>query len=139
MKKALQQASEMRKWLKSEWDDLWITKHDDKIMAEGVSIKKYSLLDVDRGEIIRANRDYKPLSFHSILQKNIGKDLADKVDVDPETGGWGKFTRDNFTRKRKEKPHREKPEVIIDNSQQQRKGGAGWLNKSRIRRKGKKL
>jgi len=56
-------ARELRQKLKADWAELWKTKHDDEVKAEGISTKVYTELFVDRGEIIHATRDYKPLSF----------------------------------------------------------------------------
>ncbi len=130
----MKDAREFRKWLKIEWADLWKKKYYDEIVAEGISVKDYSLLDVDKGEIIHASRDYKPLKFREILEKNLGGEAADRVDVDPHVGGWKKFARENLPRREK-KTVRERPKIPYDASQQQRKGGSGWLNQARIRKK----
>ncbi len=130
----LNEAREFRRWLKIEWTDLWKKKFDDNIAAEGISVKDYSLLDVDSGEIIHASRDYKPLKFREILEKNLGGETTDRVDVDPQIGGWKKFARENLPRQEK-KTIRERPRISYDASQQQRNGGSGWLNQARIRKK----
>ena len=92
--------------LKIEWADLWTNKHEDEVKAEGVSIKDYDMLFVDRGEIIHATRDFKPISFHDVLEKHVGKEEASKVDIDPRVGGWGKFAKQNFPAKKREKVKR---------------------------------
>ena len=130
----LKEAREFRKWLKIEWADLWKMKFDDEIVAEGISVRDYSLLDVDRGEIIHASRDYKPLKFRDILEKNLGGAATERVDIDPNIGGWTRFARENLPRREK-KTVREPPKIPFDLSQQQRKGGSGWLNQVRIRKK----
>ena len=127
-------AREFRKWLKIEWADLWKKKFDDEIVAEGISVRDYSLLGVDRGEIIHASRDYKPLRFREILEKELGSEATERVDVDPNVGGWKRFARENIPRLEK-KSSREPPKISFDQSQQQRKGGSGWLNQARIRKK----
>ena len=118
--------------LKVDWAELWKTKHEDEVKAEGVSVQDFESLFVDRGEIIHATRDFKPLSFSEILEKHVGPEKAAGVDVNPRVGGWRKFAKKNFPAKHTK---REKPEVKADLSQQQRKGGSGWLNKARIYRK----
>jgi hypothetical protein len=130
----MKDAREFRRWLKIEWADLWKSKFDDEIIAEGISLKDYSLLDVDKGEIIHASRDYKPLKFRDILEKNLGGEAAERVDVDPHVGGWRRFAREELPR-RGNKTVRRAPKILFDLSQQQRKGGFGWLNQARIRKK----
>lgn len=125
-------ARELRRMLKVDWAELWKTKHEDEVKAEGVSVQDFESLFVDRGEIIHATRDFKPLSFSEILEKHVGPEKAAGVDVNPRVGGWRKFAKKNFPAKHTK---REKPEVKADLSQQQRKGGSGWLNKARIYRK----
>ncbi len=130
----MKDAREFKRWLKIEWADLWKSKFDDEIIAEGISLRDYSLLDVDKGEIIHASRDYKPLKFREILEKNLGGEVTDRVDVDPHVGGWKKFAREKLPRREK-KTAREAHKIPFDLSQQQRKGGSGWLNQARIRKK----
>jgi hypothetical protein len=130
----MKDAREFKRWLKIEWADLWKSKFDDEIIAEGISLRDYSLLDVDKGEIIHASRDYKPLKFREILEKNLGGEAAERVDVDPQVGGWKRFARENLP-KREKKTARGAPKIPFDLSQQQRKGGSGWLNQARIRKK----
>jgi len=130
----MNKAREFRRWLKIEWADLWTSKFDDDIIAEGISLRDYSLLDVDKGEIIHASRDYKPLEFREILEKKLGSEAAGRVDVDPNVGGWKRFAREKLPR-RENKTAREAPKIPYDTSQQQRKGGSGWLNQARIRKK----
>ena len=62
----------------------------------------------------------------------MGSEDASRVDLDPRVGGWRKFARENFPVKGEKKVKRERPGVRCDLDQQQRKGGAGWRNKSRI-------
>jgi hypothetical protein len=38
-------------------------RFDDKTKAEGVSVANYSSLKVERGTVIHATRDFKPLNF----------------------------------------------------------------------------
>ena len=134
MAEKMKDAREFRRWLKIEWADLWKSKFDDEIVAEGISLRDYSLLDVDKGEIIHASRDYKPLKYREILEKNLGGEVAERVDVDPKIGGWKKFAREKFPIREKKTP-RDAPKIPFDLGQQQRKGGSGWLNQARIHKK----
>ena len=125
---------ELRRVLKADWARLWMTKGEDEVRAEGFSLKDFERLFVDKGEIIHATRDFKPISFREIFEKHVGSEAAGRVDVDPKAGGWGKFVRENFPVKTKP-AKRERPTIKSDLSQQQRKDGRGWLNKARIFRK----
>lgn len=137
MEESWLKAKEIRRWLKIEWSDLWQYKLEDALRAEGIAVKDYSLLFVDRGEIVHATRDYKPLSFREILEKHVGSEDASRVDLDPHVGGWRKFAKQNFSINRGKRERREKAGIKCDLSQQQRKNGKGWLNKSRILKKKK--
>lgn len=129
-----ERARELKQELKSEWAHLWRTKYDDNIRAEEVSSRRFERLFVDRGEIIYATRDYKPLSFREILDRHLGSDVAGKIDPDPAVGGWRKFARENLHRSGPSEG-RERPAVEVDPTQHQRKGGRGWLNKARVWKK----
>ncbi len=126
------QVKELRDGLKKDWNELWKTKRDDEIRAEDISTKDYYRLFVERGEIISATRDFKPVSFTDILERHLTPELARRVDPDPEHGGYRKFARAHFLKK---PVKRERPRIEADLDQQQRKGGAGWLNKIRVLRK----
>ena len=125
-------ARELRQILKANWVDLWKTKHEDNIQAEGISKRKYEMLFVDQGEVIHATRDFKPLSFREIFEIHVGTEVSERVNVNPSEGGWGKFAKTNFQAK---KVKREKPKIKPDFNQQQRKGGEGWRNMARKWRK----
>jgi len=120
-----ERARELRRELKVEWVDLWRNKYDDAVRAEDVSQREFEKLFVDRGEIIFATRDYKPLSFRDIVDRHLGSEMADKVSPDPAIGGWRKFISEHLPKRGRQ---REQPEVKVDLSQHQRKG-------ARIRRK----
>ena len=133
MLESWERARELRQELKAEWAQLWMTKYDDEVRAEGVSCDEFERLFVDRGEIIHATRDYRSLSFRDILEKHIGSDVAAKAYPDPAVGGWSKFVKEHLRRHKSVK--RGRPKVKVDLSQQQRKSGSGWLNKARMRKK----
>ncbi len=48
MTKNLQEEKERRQWLKLEWEDLWIKKHEDAMVGEEMSSNNYTLLDIKR-------------------------------------------------------------------------------------------
>jgi len=125
---------ELKDELRVDWSMLWKTRLDDEVAAEGISSREFRSLFVDRGEILFASRDFKPVSFREILEKQLGRDAAGKADPDPMVGGWRKFVKENITFKKQVTRH-ERPETKFDASQQQRKNGRGWLNKAKILKK----
>ena len=124
--------SYVREIVKGEWHDLWQSKREDEIVAESISLKKYTWLEIEKGEIVRDSR-HVGVDLHSILQRNYGIDEAARINPDPAVGGYGKFVKENLS-KRRPSP-REAPRVKVDLSQPQRKGGKGWINQMRISRK----
>jgi len=121
-----------------QWGLLWRDRIDDRVRAEGIADQDYSLLFVDRGDVIIATRDFKPLSFREILQQHKPAEVeADRViPPSPSIGGWGRFIRDVLRRQR---PVRRRRELLVEKpdagwGQQLKKGGRGWLH-LRFRRK----
>jgi hypothetical protein len=112
--------------LKGEWKALWRERIDDRVRAEGIANRDYPRLEVERGLVIVATRDYKPLDFVKILQRH------SLVSSNPSVGGWGKFIRDvisnqkRFTKRGRPVPS--KPEHERQKDQQCKKGGRGWLH-----------
>lgn len=111
--------------LKKEWRVLWRDRIDDRVRAEGIANEDYPRLDVERGLVIVATRDYKPPDFVEILQRH---NLA---PPSPSVGGWGKFIRDVLSKqKRITKRRRQAPlEPDRKEKQQRKKGGRGWLHR----------
>jgi hypothetical protein len=123
-------ALEIRRQLELDWARLWLTRLDDKTVAEGISTDEFERLFVESGEIIFATRDFKPLSFKEILNRNLGQDLADRVDTSSSVGGgWRKFVREHVSQL-KPVQKRERPRIEGDPTQQRRKNGRGWLNQA---------
>jgi hypothetical protein len=118
--------------LKREWKTMWRERIDDRVRAEGASGKDYPHLFVERGTVIVATRNFKPPDFNEILQHHeevrlISIDNA--ISVNPESGGWGKFSRTHFSGKQ----HSEVCRNSLAKSrrrvaQQLKKGGRGWLH-----------
>lgn len=132
MSERLTQVKKLYQEIKDEWKELWETRFDDKLLAEGISTKEFKRLFVDKGEVIVAHRSYKPLNFRDILEENIPSNLINRMYPDPAVGGWHKFSKTHFQAKKKK---RKIPKIKFDTGQQQRKGGSGWLNRNRIYRK----
>ena len=59
---------------KVEWKLMWSKRFDDKVRAEGVSANDYTSLDLERGTIIHATRDFKALNFKEILEQHMVED-----------------------------------------------------------------
>ena len=114
---------------KNQWKSMWRNRVDDKVRAEGIADKDYSLLFVDRGTVIIATRRFKLLDFYELLQQNkllVGNGI---IPPNPSVGGWGKFIRtaliqQGLTRRGRQVPL--KPDK--DSGQQLKKGGRGWLH-----------
>ena len=114
---------------KSQWKNMWRNRLDDKVRAEGIADKNYSLLSVDRGTVIIATRKFKLLDFHELLQHHKLTGGGEIIPPDPSVGGWGKFIRtalvaQNLKRQRRQAP----PEPDRNVGQQLKKGGRGWLH-----------
>ena len=117
--------------LKTDWKNLWHERVDDKSRAEGIAIKDYSALFVDRGTVIIATRSFKMLSFDDILRQHQITELYRFVQPSPEVGGWRKFIRTSVATKkpvtRTKRATQYSPER--KKRQQLKKGGKGWLHR----------
>jgi hypothetical protein len=73
--------------LNEEWKLLWRERFDDKSRAEGVAVRDYPLVLVERGCVVFAVRDAKTPSFSDVVNHWAaqGKVYA----PDPASGGWG--------------------------------------------------
>ena len=56
--------------LKAQWKLMWSERFDDSVRAEGVSVNEYAILDVEKGTIIHATKDFKILTLKQILEKH---------------------------------------------------------------------
>ncbi len=115
--------------LRVQWNSMWQERIDDKVRAEGVTVKDYPQLFVERGTIIMATRNFAPLDFYSILEQH-NKLLAGEPAVapNPSIGGWNKFIRTNLKKSSQARKRRINPEDRRKEKQQLKKGGKGWLN-----------
>jgi hypothetical protein len=115
--------------LKVEWKLLWSERYDDKVRAEGVSVNDYTSLDLERGTIIHATRDFNALNFKEILELHMVEDPDRFVQPNVEVGGWNKFvktkiTNGDFQKKKRALAYTPKKREV----QQPKKGGRGWLH-----------
>jgi hypothetical protein len=113
--------------LKHQWKLLWHECFNDKVRAEDVSAKDYSALNVERGTVIYANRDFKALNFKEILEQNMIENPDRFVQPDSAEGGWHKFARTKSNHRLVCKiQYSFEPKT--KNLAQQKKSGRGWLH-----------
>ena len=116
--------------VKDEWKRLWRCRVDDKVRAEGVANQPFSLLFVERGTVIIATRDFKPLDLKEILSAYSFENVDRLVGLDPTVGGWGKFARTVLnTQARSRSLLYQAPPSYNVKGLQLKKGGRGWLHK----------
>ena len=117
--------------LKAQWKLLWMERFDDRVRAEGVSANDYAILDVEKGTIIHATKDFKILNLKQILEKYQIENPERYVQPDNHVGGWSKFvkTEINCKTKREYGPVLGASDRSISKKKQQaKKGGRGWLH-----------
>jgi hypothetical protein len=116
--------------LKAQYKTLWRERIDDKVRAEGIANKDYSVLFVEKGTVIFATRDFKPLNFKEILDRHkvVGVDRV--VLPGPHVGGWGRFIRTEIASQERHGRLRQTRQYLDNKKQQQhsKKGGRGWLH-----------
>lgn len=124
-----EERDEFRGKLKDEWVRMWKERFDDKIKAEGIVVKDYPLLFVDRGVVIFASRNAKTPNFSEVVGYWASKGMV--YSPDPVEGGWGKYMRTlaKDPRNSRARTHVEYREVSPIVQQQLKKGGRGWLHK----------
>jgi hypothetical protein len=116
--------------LRTEWKQLWSERLNDKVRAEDISSTNYDALKIERGTIIHASRDYKPLNFKEILEENKVENPQNYIQPNVNVGGWTKFVKteiapQNVERKRRQSEYLPEKKVC----QQPKKCGRGWLHK----------
>ena len=114
--------------LRTDWKHLWQNRLDDKVRAEGIAKQDYSKLFVERGTVIMATRDYKPLDFFDIVKEYLEFDAEKAVPINSTIGGWGKFIRNNIRKQRNTTRRLAPPKPTHKKGQQQKNGGRGWLH-----------
>jgi hypothetical protein len=128
-KKKLSEQETLIEQLKVQWKQLWSDRFNDKVRAEGVSAEDYEKLHVEKGTIIHATRDFKPLNFKEILDENHVENAERHITPSNTLGGWNKFVKTQITNQPRK---REVPEIVTSkkvNNNQPKKGGRGWLHK----------
>lgn len=115
--------------LKVQWKLLWSERFDDKVRAEGVSVNDYLALQVERGLIIHATKDFKALSFKEVVERHLVDDPERFVGPEAHVGGWKKFIKTEITGRSVKKGRRAASYVPVKpKGGQAKKGGRGWLH-----------
>ena len=117
--------------VKIEWRLLWRDRIDDKVRAEGIANRDYSLLFVDRGTVIVATKDFKPLNFKEILRLHGVQNGERFGSLPPSVGGWGKFARTVLNKQKRAQRWKATESVRGRKGkklQPKKKGGRGWLH-----------
>jgi len=117
--------------VRKEWKLLWRNRIDDKVRAEGIANRNYSLLFVERGTVVVATRDFKPLDFKEILCFHGIQNVKRFAPPHPSVGGWRKFARTVLNKQRRARKMKEPmPRRNRKKKLQPKKGGRGWLHYS---------
>lgn len=118
------------KELKIQWKTLWQERIDDKVRAEGIANRDYSMLFVEKGLVIFATKDFKALDFREILTCHKLADVDRVISPSPQVGGWGKFIRSVISSQKSSNRVRETRQRLEKEKQRQqlKKGGRGWLH-----------
>jgi hypothetical protein len=112
-----------------EWKVLWMSRIDDKVRAEGMANLDYTLLFVERGTVIVATRNYRPLNLREILEVHEVENLERVLSPLPSVGGYRKFARTVLNvQKRAQKWRESEPTRKGRGNLQLKKGGRGWLH-----------
>ena len=112
---------------------MWSERFDDRVRAEGVSVNDYAILDVEKGTIIHATKDFKILNLKQILEKHMVENPERYISPDAHVGGWNKFIKTEITSKgrqvnRAAAYRAEKGSDKKSPRKQPKKGGRGWLH-----------
>lgn len=105
-----------------EWRALWRDRCDDKVKAEAIANRDFSLLRIDKGTVIAAPRAVRPLDLRSII-----KDRA--TDPHPSAGGWRKFARTSLLEQSRGRVQKRNSLRVRKSIRQRKKGGRGWLHR----------
>ncbi|MCW3999309.1 MAG: hypothetical protein NWE93_03625 [Candidatus Bathyarchaeota archaeon] len=116
--------------IKVEWKQLWSDRLNDRVKAEDISKQDYEVLRVERGTVIHASRDFKPLNFKEILEEHMVENPDRYIQPNPSQGGWTKFVKTEITSQKRQQTYTrsyDQPKRVV---QQPKKGGRGWLHKA---------
>ena len=98
--------------------------------AEGVANRAFPLCFVERGTVIVATRDFKPLDLREILSLNLIQNIERVVGPPSSVGGWRKFSRTVLNNQaRNRRLVLEEPRGDCVKNLQLKKGGRGWTHR----------
>jgi hypothetical protein len=126
--KSRDELDEFRRRLKEQWGCLWRERFDDRVRAEGISVRDYPLLLMSRGFVVFASRDAKAPNFSEIA--GFWASQGCMYSPEPSEGGWGKFIRSEVKTlgKSRAKMFRYSQPKQNGEKAQRKKGGRGWLH-----------
>ena len=115
--------------IRAEWKLLWQGRIDDKVRAEGMADRCFSLLAVERGTVISATRDFKELSLKAILRSYDVENVEQVVGLHPSVGGYAKFARTVLNKQTRVQQFRAEEQPLRHGKNAQlKKCGRGWLH-----------
>jgi hypothetical protein len=121
--------SELVSELKGQWKLMWKEHFNDKAKAEGISVDSYASLNVEKGTVIKASRDFKVMHLKEILEQHKIENPERFIPPDSNIGGWNKFIKTKITNN---KSLKEKQDTIYtvakSKGQHPKKGGRGWIH-----------
>lgn len=112
-----------------EWKALWRDRCDDRVKAEAMASRDFSLLCIEKGTVIAASRAFKPLDLRSILKGHEANNSSDAVPVHSSLGGWGKFARTVLIKQSRARVRKGSSKKSRYKILQMKKGGKGWLHR----------
>ena len=115
--------------IRGEWRLLWSGSIDDKVRAEDLASKSFSLLFVERGTVIKATRDFKALDLREIMWLHRVQDVERVLGPCPSVGGWTKFAKTVLNKQSRTRRFAEElPERKLKKNMQKKQCGRGWLH-----------
>jgi hypothetical protein len=108
---------------------MWKERYDDRLKAEGVAVRDYPSLFMDRGFVIFASRNARTPSFSEIVDFWASQGVV--YSPDSNVGGWGRFIKTEL----RKVPHSrarsfDRSQLKPENGKQQlKKGGRGWIHR----------
>ena len=115
--------------VKSQWKQLWRERIDDPVRAEGIASMDFDKLFIERGTVVLATRNFRPVTLGEILDQHKVEYTEKHVAPSKHVGGWRKFGRTQMPRYESARRRRGfAVSVDMGKKQQLRKGGRGWLH-----------
>jgi hypothetical protein len=108
---------------------MWQRRLEDKERAEGIADRDYAMLQVERGLVVSATRNYQPPTLEKIL-RHWGLDPEHDMRIGSGQPGWGAFIRAKLRKQNQTKIARIQVAVEASrrNTLQRKKMGRGWLH-----------